>query len=308
MQDNTPAPESAQDVQDSPQESEFIVPAEQDARQNDTPDAPAPEKAEDDAPEEPADKAVEDAPEQTKEEVAAKRFKERQARRDREVYEMREAQRQLLAEINSLKQARTAPEQTIPETPEPPDPTDLVKFPYGQYGDDFVAAQQKYLADRDNYILAKASETAREAAESVQTEARDTVRLSRINDRVMEVGQLGLDKYPDFDEALQDAFGAMRRDDPFVDALRNLALQDGAEDVVYHLAKNGDVLDRITGMDPMAQAFEMGRLASQLSAKRNLAEKSVSKAQPTPKTPRGASGQFASSKDALYDRMLKAYR
>lgn len=292
--------ESVQDVQDESVDSDFVIPFEKAMQQKDAVEAPiADKKADEEAAKEPSETADETPEKKETKEIARRDHAIVQARR--EARELREAQEELRAEINSLKQAKATPDLEAPKIPNPDD------FEFGQYGDDYIAAQQKYLEDREAYILAKADENTRATVESMRSDAQRESQFSRLQERILEVGKLGLDKYSDFDQVVEDAFEAMRPDDPFVDALRNLTLRDGAEDVVYHLAKNPDVLEKITGMDSMAQAFEMGKIASQIAAKRNIAEKSISKAQPTPKTPRGSTGQFISSENALYDRMLKAY-
>lgn len=224
----------------------------------------------------------------------------RQARR-----EAREAKEQLEGFRQELTEIRKASTKTITTEEGPPQPPHPDKFEFGIDDDRFIEAQQKYLADRDTYILNQAEEKAFQRFQEAQEKVSVGERAAKLQTRVSEIQKKGLDKYSDFDDVVEDAFAAMQ---PDVGALQSLAMQDAAEDVVYHLAKNPAVLERITALEPMAQAFEMGQLASQFAAKRNSAKTTVTKATATPTQTRGASGQFANSEDAMYERLLKRSR
>lgn len=299
-----------QAVQDAPAESEFFTPDIDNLRSSQSvieikPEAPVKEEAAPDkAAEEPKAEADKEAEPEKKETQADKdraheAFLARQARREaREAKEALEAMRRELAELRSGWPQKT--KEVASEAPKPPHPD---SFKYGIDDPDFIAAQNNYLVERDTYILKQAEEAAFRRFQEGLEQATQGEKTERLQNRVVEIQKRGVDKYPDFDDIVEDAFTAMQ---PDTQALQSLALQDGAEDVVYYLAKNPDVLERITGLDPMAQAFEMGRMASQFSAKRETPKVQVTKATATPTTPRGANGQFSTSEDALYSRLLKA--
>lgn len=301
--------DQAVEVQDAPNETEFFTPDIENLRTSQTVTEikqDVPEKQEDapkaeaqEAPE--ADKEAEPEKKETQadKDRAHEAFLARQARREaREAKEALEAMRRELAELRSVgaKPAQT----TAVEPPKPPHPDN---FKWGVDDNDFIAAQQKYLADRDSYILNQAKAEALKEFQASLEKVTQSEQAERLQNRVSEIQKRGVDKYADFDDIVEDAFSAMQ---PDTQALQSLAMQDGAEDVVYYLAKNPEVLERITGLDPMAQAFEMGRMASQFSAKRETPKVQVTKATATPTTPRGANGQFSTSEDALYSRLLKA--
>lgn len=118
------------------------------------------------------------------------------------------------------------------------------------------------------------------------------------------VEKRGVDKYSDFADLVQDAIEAMP---PHPEAVKRLVALPNAEDVFYHLAQKPDELERITGLDPMDQALEFGKLAAHLASKAKSVAK-IPQAKPTPQTPRGESGKFESESDARYSKMLKATR
>lgn len=265
-------------------------------KQDKAADKPA-DKAED----KPAEGTDEAAPEDAaaKERAAASAaHRARQARREAEKAEL-DSLRNEMREIRAALRGDNGPAAPA-EAPKPPNPRD---FDFGVDDDKYIAAQHAYLSARDAYILEQAESKFTERYQNLQKEQLEAQRTSKLEARILDIEKKGLDKYPDFVEVVEDALGAMP---PAAEALQALALQDGAEEVVYHLAKNPQVLQRLTGLDPMAQALELGRLASQFAARRDAVRTPITKAQATPSHPRGANGQFKSSEDALYDRLLNS--
>lgn len=259
------------------------------------------EDGEDDAEVSPAgDKEAK--PAQPKDKGAARSdYLAREARREaREAKALLEEYRRELEEVRQARAEQGGAAKKADGPPKPPNPKD---FTYGIDDDKYLEAQVAYQEQRDAYVLEQAETRALERYEQRLKEQSESERIDLLTRRAQDLEQKGLDKYEDFADAIEDAFSAMPLD---VGALQSLALQDGAEDVLYHLAKSPQALERLTGMDPMAQAFEMGRMASQFAARREGAAKTkVSKAAPTPTQPRGANGQYRSSEDALYDRLME---
>jgi hypothetical protein len=72
-------------------------------------------------------------------------------------------------------------------------------------------------------------------------------------------------RYPDFDQAIQDAVNAGADLHPAVaQAVMNL---ENSADVLYRLAKDLDLSDRIAAMNPVGAVAEIGKLSAQLGTR-----------------------------------------
>lgn len=292
-------------IVDSADAAEFIVPEqarearearETEARPADKPAAPVkkavvkpPVDNEDDAPQE--DAPQEDAP-----------VKKPDADRAKVSYEMRKLQRelrQIREELAAARDAQKAPQPQSLEAPKRPKPS---QFKLGIDDDAYIDALDAYDAAQQEYMLKRTADlTQARVTEAEQTRAQRQEE-QRFLQKAAEIEKRGIDKYPDFEEAITDAFTAMQPDQA---ALTALAQMNGAEDVLYYLASNQDKLAALTEMSPMAQAFELGRLATHFAAK-SPTKLAVTKAQGTPKVPSGGGASAGSSgDDAVYHRMLQ---
>lgn len=287
-------------IVDSADAAEFIVPEQareaREARETETkpadkPAAPVkknivepPVDNEDDAPQE-------DAP-----------VKKPDADRAKVSYEMRKLQRelkQIREELIAARDAQKAPEAKLLEAPKRPKPS---QFKLGIDDDAYIDALDAYDAAQQEYMLKRTADlTQARVTEAEQTRAQRQEE-QRFLQKAAEIEKRGIDKYPDFEEAITDAFTAMQPDQA---ALTALAQMNGAEDVLYYLASNQDKLAALTEMSPMAQAFELGRLATHFAAKPST-KLAVTKAQGTPKAPSGGGASAGKAgDDAVYLRMLQ---
>lgn len=255
------------------------------------------EQAADDADSDADSGESEEAPEDAKKkgkpdkEIARRDYLLRQARR-----EAQEARR-LAEELRQRIEA--APAQKAAEAVSPPDPSDMSKYPAGVWDD-------KYQKDYQEWIGKELDRRAAAAAEKAAAEAQMKARQMTVAQKGNEVGKKGVDKYPDFEQVVLDAFEAMPADRTAIVSLIETA--DNAEDVLYYLGKNPEVLEQITAKSPMAQALELGKLADRLDARRKSSEtakRKITKAAPAPAKPRAANGQFVQGEDALYTRLLE---
>lgn len=242
---------------------------------------------------------VQQTPEQQAEAKAAAReaFKRRRAEREYQAASERVAA--LEEQVRKLSTQAASEDGVKP--PERPNPKN---YELGRFDVRYEEAMDAYMAERENYASQLAERKAAEVAAQ---------RLSQLNQNpeaefhkiAEDVGKRGVDKYGDFREVVKDALEAM----PIADeaAMRLLRLPN-AEDVFYFLATNAEKMEQVTGLDPMDQALELGKISQALSAKAKAAARPVTQAQPTPTIPRGGNGQFQSESDSRYEKMLKATR
>lgn len=286
-------------IENTPDESAFIVPADNDvpdgstANLTPTDDVDLKDATDDDA-------EVEETPEQIAANKAAAKeaFKRRKA--ERESFASQSRIQELEDQVRQLATSK-APEnkEAVAAAPKKPNPAD---FDLGRWDEKYEEALGKWMDDRDSFILKQAEERASSATRDLSESARQQRENADLEAVGNEVGKRGIDKYPDFEESVQDALEAMP---PAQEALKHLVRLKNAEDVFYHLAQNPDALENITDLDPMGQALEFGKISARLAAKSKVASQTT-KAKPSPQQPRGTGGKFTSDADANYEKMLKA--
>jgi hypothetical protein len=274
---------------------------EADAGQEDGEDASAESASEDDSEDsEDSDEAEEEAPKKGKPDRARAREAHlaRLARRKAEEAEARVAQLEEFIR-SSMLQRNTVPESEKLEKPARPDPN---RFQLKEWDPEYAKAVEEYQQKYEEYLIGKAREESRSAAEAAAREAQRAREDASLQVKAQQIGKRGLDKYKDFREVVEDAFEAMP---PSPEAEKILVELENAEDVLYHLGQHPDELERITALGPMAQALELGKLSARLASRQKAAAK-VTKSKPTPQTPRGANGKFTKAEDARYDKFLRA--
>lgn len=197
----------------------------------------------------------------------AERFSETQFN-ERRLLEQRLAERE--AEIQALKPAKAS-------EPEPKEP-ELKDYTNEQGQVDWVKFQKdtaKFAADQ-----AIKSERQRQADERAATErASHETRIKAQADKAREA-------HPDFDEVLQSGKGTESDRAPqFV--LNYLFESENSGEMVYHLKKNPEVMQRIAKMKPILGIVELGKLEDSL-IKPSTAAKETPAASGAIATQRGA--------------------
>lgn len=232
--------------------------------------------------------------------AAKEAYKRRRA--ERETQASHERIRALEDQIKNITTSRS-PEarEAVNEAPRKPDPK---AYPLGRWDQKYEEDLSSWMDARESHILEQASRRAHEATSSISREAAQMQAMTQLTTYADQVEQRGVDKYSDFLDIVQDALEAMP---PHQEAVKRLVQLPNAEDVFYHLARKPSELERITGLDPMDQALEFGKISARLAANSKAAT-SIPKAKPSPKAPRGDSGQFSSESDVRYAKMLKATR
>lgn len=230
--------------------------------------------------------------------AAKEAFRRRKA--EREAQASAERIKSLEDQIKELSTSRNPAERkAVAEAPKRPNPKD---FELGRWDPKYEDALNEWMDAREQHILSQAEAKASEATSKYTQEAESIREQSRFVSLADQVEERGIDKYEDFVDIVQDALEAMP---PHPEATKHLVQLPNAEDVFYHLAQKPDELERITGLDPMGQALEFGKISARLAASAKVA-KTATKSQPTPKMPRGDDGKFESESDARYAKMLKA--
>lgn len=282
-------------IQDAPNENDFIVPAENapkltiDVIADPTNDNPADLVAD-----------VEKTPEEEAAAKAAAKEAFRRRRAEREVSASAQEIADLRAQVRQLaEQKQVAPVVKAEDAPKRPNPAD---YDLGRWDAKYEDALSAYQDAREEWIIGQAEAKASKATENLSAQSRAAQELHSLEQIGNSVAEKGVDKYSDFEEVVQDALEAMP---PAPEALKELVQLPNAEDVFYHLAQHPDELDKITALTPMGQALEFGKISARLAAKASVA-KTVTNAKPSPQQPRGATGKFTSDGDSNYEKLLKA--
>lgn len=282
-------------IQDSPNENDFIVPAENAPKL--TVDVIA-----DPVNDDPADVVadVEKTPEEEAAAKAAAKESFRRRRAEREVIASAQEIAGLRAQVRQLaEQKQPAPVVKSENSPKRPSPAD---YDLGRWDAKYEDALIAYQDEREEWIIGQAEAKAFTATENLSAQSQAAQELHSLEQIGNSVAEKGVDKYSDFEEVVQDALEAMP---PAPEALKELVKLPNAEDVFYHLAQHPDELDKITALTPMGQALEFGKISARLAAKASVA-KTVTNAKPSPQQPRGATGKFTSDGDSNYEKLLKA--
>jgi len=190
-----------------------------------------------------------------------KRLKQQRRQHEREI---RELQAKMANMQNQMGQNQMGQNQNQSTFPTPMDAGSL-QGQSGSVGDQIQQAVQMALNHRE---MQERKQKEAESAAHVQKQYGELHR---------HLDSMG-DKYDDFDDLV-------RSDDvPITPAMRDYALtlprkgNGSAGEVLYHLAKNKDELNRISKLHPVDQASEMARLSQALISG---GENKVSQSRPT---------------------------
>lgn len=165
----------------------------------------------------------------------------------------KERENELLAEISRLKGEPLAAKPAAKEEPKTVKPKldDFASY------DEFVEALADWKAE-EKYQTLKAKDEEKSQADSNEQELREKFDAHVKRTRIAQA------KYPDYDEVLasidseQDAI-------PEGLALTIIELDNGP-DVVYHLAKDPELVAQLKEMSPLRAIAELGRISDKLIA------------------------------------------
>lgn len=275
------------------------------------PEEPAKDKTSEEAPpEDPAPEPKKDdeaAPKQENDDLAAIQRERDAARAEADRYR-READE--LRRANAPKEDAKDDGKKEEGQPDPrPNPDD---YEFGEADSKFIEDLSEWKAN-DTWIRRQREADARQIEEQTRTE----VAAMEANWKEARTSAETLELYPDFDQKVTE--GA-KNEAWLCSPIMTIAIQSSpvGTHVAYELATNAAEAERISGLAPIEQALEMGRLEGKWLAKSDKGEAAPAPANPAvkpskaPEPPekrsRGSGGQFASEQDAVYDRMLNEFR
>jgi len=165
--------------------------------------------------------------------------------------------------------------------------------------DNFQTYEDYFEALADYKAEQKYSEIQRREQQKTE-EARRNAEQAKYKELQSDLISVGERKYDDFEEAVAN------NDTPISDVAYHAILEsDIRADIVYHLATNADVAERISKLSPYAQAKEIGKLEDKLLAK---PEHKASNA-PTPIKPVGSAKATTEIDPAtMTDKQFAAWR
>lgn len=223
------------------------------------------------------DEQAEQADQSTGEEVAAPPAEPEQKQDSRQeglqaaLLAERRKRQQLEERLQAMQQPKQAP------TDDKPNPADFQDNPA-----EYWVKLARYEARQALQEVAQAHAAEREREELARQQ-------QKMQERLDEVVTEGRGKYADFDVTINRGLA------PFLsDELRlEIASNEGASDIAYFLAKNPEVADRVSKLDPRSMAREVAKLSAKVTAS---AKPTIPQ---TLTTARDARGQFTAS--ARYD-------
>lgn len=186
-----------------------------------------------------------------------------------------EAERdRILAELESARQTRQAPQQPAGDIPKPPTLEDF-NYDEARYQD----AKDKYVADLA--VRRVYDEIARsQEAQSQQAEAE---RKRQAGQRFREKAEAAAERYEHLDDAME-AFhkGGISVSVPMIEFVYEHA-EDGPA-IVHHLYANQELAEKIAKLSPLAAARELARLEASLPKPQ---PRNISTAPKPPVVPKG---------------------
>lgn len=203
---------------------------EQEAEESQALDGEAPEGKEESKPE-----GAEEKPDNRTRETAQERKERQRAARERQEAELEATK----ARLDRIKKASKGVEEPNREDFTDPD---------------------EYIAAKAAFRVAKATTAREEAFVESEVEEIEAQQKAVVEQAWSEQMQDARQRYPDFDQAISDP------NVPYFGAVPNLIKSsDMGADLAYHLAKNRADALRISQLEPLAAAKEMGRLEAILS-------------------------------------------
>lgn len=186
-----------------------------------------------------------------------------------------EAERdRILAELESARQTRQAPQQPAGDIPKPPTLEDF-NYDEARYQD----AKDKYVADLA--VRRVYDEIAR--SQDAQAQQAEADRKRQAGQRFREKAEAAADRYEHLDDAME-AFhkGGISVSVPMIEFVYEHA-EDGPA-IVHHLYANQELAEKIAKLSPLAAARELARLEASLPKPQ---PRNISNAPKPPVVPKG---------------------
>lgn len=186
-----------------------------------------------------------------------------------------EAERdRILAELESARQTRQAPQQPAGDIPKPPTLEDF-NYDEARYQD----AKDKYVADLA--VRRVYDEIAR--SQDAQAQQAEADRKRQAGQRFREKAEAAAERYEHLDDAME-AFhkGGISVSVPMIEFVYEHA-EDGPA-IVHHLYANQELAEKIAKLSPLAAARELARLEASLPKPQ---PRNVSTAPKPPVVPKG---------------------
>ena len=186
-----------------------------------------------------------------------------------------EAERdRILAELESARQPRHAPQQPAGDIPKPPTLEDF-NYDEGRYQE----ARDKYVADLA--VRRVYDEVAR--SQDVQAQQAEADRKRQAGQRFREKAEAAAERYEHLDDAME-AFhkGGISVSVPMIEFVYEHA-EDGPA-IVHHLYANQELAEKIAKLSPLAAARELARLEASLPKPQ---PRNISNAPKPPVVPKG---------------------
>lgn len=246
------------------------------------------DKSEDD------DEGGDDLPEKARKVIGKKHRAMKEAEEfGRREYSERRAAEERAAKLERELEEERAKSRPAPAKKEPPKPADFANAA------DYTEALVKFRLDEER-AKDKAEAEAKRVAEETQA------RQKKFADRAKIV----IEQHPDYEEVV-DSIKGTDLEKVHVDVIEFIQESDLGPDLIYHLAKHPDELQRIRTLSPKRQLGELGKLEARLEkaseptpkltevaegADPNAKPAKVSKA-PAPIAPLGTEGNLVVKKD-----------
>ena len=186
-----------------------------------------------------------------------------------------EAERdRILAELESARQTRQAPQQPAGDIPKPPTLEDF-NYDEARYQD----AKDKYVADLA--VRRVYDEIAR--SQDAQAQQAEADRKRQAGQRFREKAEAAAERYEHLDDAME-AFhkGGISVSVPMIEFVYEHA-EDGPA-IVHHLYANQELAEKIAKLSPLAAARELARLEASLPKPQ---PRNISNAPKPPVVPKG---------------------
>lgn len=170
-------------------------------------------------------------------------------------FEAREAKRQAKAEAEARERLERELEEARAGKGGAPKAEDFDSY------EAYLDARADWLVDQ------KLKEQSKKSAEDAK-KAKAAEEMTRKQARVDSMVSSGASSYKDFDATLQALNEAVANPDDIRGALEVVIESDRAADLMYYLGKNPSVVAKLSGMNPVHQAREIGRLEALFESKK----------------------------------------
>lgn len=150
----------------------------------------------------------------------------------------------------------------------------------------FKTPEEYEQAILDAKVEAKVAETLKKEREAARLQA-EQAQIKQARERFAQKAAEAQEIYTDFDEVVASASSV-----PISPAVeRALMMSDNGPDLVYHFAKNPEVLERINRLHPVEAAFEVAKLSQKVQRPVTKASKAPEPVKPVTTAKSSLSGE-----------------